>query len=173
MNHRERVIAALSHQQPDRVPIDIGGTVNSSIVVEGYAKLKQHYGIHSEEALCNRMMRVVKVDEPILQALDIDTRGVFMGAPIKGADQELEPDGYRDFWGIERVKPPQSYYYDLKKSPLSGKISLDDIRKYLGLIRMIPGLYRASKRELPGFARIPSVPPFWPYHRLLFTSANI
>ena len=34
MNHRERLIAALSHRQPDRVPIDIGGTVNSSIVVE-------------------------------------------------------------------------------------------------------------------------------------------
>jgi len=34
MNHRKRLIAALSHRQPDRVPIDIGGTVNSSIVVE-------------------------------------------------------------------------------------------------------------------------------------------
>ena len=65
MNHRERLIAALSHQQPDRVPIDIGGTVNSSIVVEGYAELKQHYGINSEDELCNRMTRVVKVDEQI------------------------------------------------------------------------------------------------------------
>jgi uroporphyrinogen-III decarboxylase len=34
MNHRERLIAALSHRQPDQVPIDIGGTVNSSIVME-------------------------------------------------------------------------------------------------------------------------------------------
>jgi uroporphyrinogen decarboxylase len=127
MNHRERLIAALSHRQPNRVPIDIGGTVNSSIVVEGFAKLKKHFGINSEDVLCNRMMRVVKVDEQILQALDIDTRGVFMGAPIKGADQELEPDGYRDLWGIERVKPPQSFYYDLINSPLSGVISLEDI----------------------------------------------
>ena len=51
MNHRERLIAALSHRQPDRVPIDIGGTVNSSIVVEGYANLKQHYGINSDDVL--------------------------------------------------------------------------------------------------------------------------
>ncbi len=91
------------------MPIDIGGTVNSSIVVEGYAKLKQHYGINSEDELCNRMTRTVRVAEEILQELDIDTRGVFMGAPIKGADQELEPDGYRDLWGIERIKPPESY----------------------------------------------------------------
>ena len=45
MTNRERLLAALSHQQPDKVPIDIGGTVNSSIVVEGYAKLKTHFGV--------------------------------------------------------------------------------------------------------------------------------
>ena len=32
MTHRERVLAALSHQQPDMVPIDMGGSVDSSIV---------------------------------------------------------------------------------------------------------------------------------------------
>ena len=69
MTHRERLIAALSHQQPDRVPIDIGGTVNSSIVVEGYAKLKRHFSVEANDALCHRMMRVVKVDEKILQDL--------------------------------------------------------------------------------------------------------
>jgi uroporphyrinogen decarboxylase len=129
MTHRERLMAALSHTQPDRVTIDIGGTVNSSIVVEGYARLKEHFGVDTEDALCNRMMRVVKVDEAVLQGLDIDTRGVFMGAPAKGADQEL-PGGYRDLWGIERVKPTHSYYYDMKGSPLSGEITLDDVRKY-------------------------------------------
>ncbi len=63
MTHRERLLAALSHQQPDSVPIDLGGTVDSSIVVEGYEKLKQHFEIEAEDALCNRMMRVVKVVE--------------------------------------------------------------------------------------------------------------
>ena len=130
MTHRERLIAALSHRQPDCVPIDLGGTVDSSIVVEGYAKLKAHFGIEAEDALCNRMMRVVKMDERILQALDIDTRGVFPGAPVKGADQEFAPDGYRDLWGVERIKPAHSYYYDLKGSPLSGAVTLGDVRSY-------------------------------------------
>jgi len=148
MNHRERFIAALSHQQPDKIPIDVGGTVDSSIVVEGYARLKEHFGIEAEDSLCNRMMRVVKVDENILQALDIDTRGVFMGAPIKGADQELKPDGYRDLWGIERIKPPQSYYYDLKNSPLSGAISLGDIRKYPWPDPDDPGILEGLKERV-------------------------
>jgi len=34
MTSRERVLAALSHRQPDRVPLDLGGTRNSSMVVE-------------------------------------------------------------------------------------------------------------------------------------------
>ncbi|UCF94605.1 MAG: hypothetical protein JSW39_10745 [Desulfobacterales bacterium] len=148
MIHRERLIAALSHQQPDRVPIDIGGTVNSSIVVEGYARLKAHFGVEAEGGLCNRMMRVVKVDEQILQALDIDTRGVFMGAPTKGADQELEPNGYRDLWGIERIKPAHSYYYDLRNSPLAGEISLNDVRKYPWPDPDDPGLLQGLKERV-------------------------
>ena len=31
MTHRERLLAALSHQQPDKVPIDFGGTISSGI----------------------------------------------------------------------------------------------------------------------------------------------
>ena len=47
MTHRERLLAAVSHEQPDMVPIDLGGTVDSSIVVEGYEKLKEHFGFEA------------------------------------------------------------------------------------------------------------------------------
>lgn len=45
MSHRERVITAFSHKQPDRTPIDLGSTRNSSIVVEGYERLKSHFNV--------------------------------------------------------------------------------------------------------------------------------
>jgi uroporphyrinogen decarboxylase len=127
MNHRERVIAALSHKQPDRVPIDLGSTRNSSIVVEGYERLKSHFGIHENNVLTSMTMRCVDVNEQILQALDIDTRGVFPAAPpsIITGDRS-----YKDEWGVERVNPPGSIYYDLLTSPLSGPISINDIRNY-------------------------------------------
>ena len=35
MTHRERVLTALSHRERDRVPIDLGATRDSSIVVGG------------------------------------------------------------------------------------------------------------------------------------------
>lgn len=127
MTHRERVVAALSHNQPDRIPIDLGSTRDSSIVVEGYERLKDHFGIESETVLTSRMMQVVDVDERVLNELDIDTRGVFPAAP---PDVPLKGGGYRDEWGVERVKPPGSHYYDQVSFPLSGPISLRDILGY-------------------------------------------
>lgn len=130
MTHRQRLMAALSHEQPDKVPIDFGGTVNSSIVVEGYQKLKEHFGIDAENRIGQRMTRIVEVDEHILRALDIDTRAVFTGTPLVENEQEPGPKSYRDIWGIERIKPEHSFYYDQIHFPLAGKITVSDIMKY-------------------------------------------
>ena len=94
MTHRERVLAAVSHRQPDKVPLDLGGTRDSSLVVEAYDKVKKYFGIEAEDRLCDRMMRVVHVDERILRALDIDTRAIFPGGPTKGLGGELGPRKY-------------------------------------------------------------------------------
>ena len=127
MTHRERVVAALSHNQPDMVPIDFASTRDSSIVVEGYERLKSHFRIQAENVLTSRMMRVVDADERILQALDIDTRGVYPAAP---PDIMLDERRYRDEWGAERVRPPGSYYYDEVSFPLAGQITVKDIAAY-------------------------------------------
>lgn len=127
MTHRERVLAALSHEQPDVVPMDLGSTRDSSIVIEGYERLKSHFGVRAQNVLTSRMMQVVEVDERILQALDIDTRGVF---PATLPDVILGEGRYRDEWGVERVKPPGSHYYDEISFPLAGDITASDILGY-------------------------------------------
>jgi len=127
MTHRERVLAALSHQEPDVVPIDLASTRDSSIVVEGYERLKAHFGIVAENVLTSRMMRVVDVDERILQALDIDTRAINPAAP---PDTILDEHRYRDEWGVERVRPPGGFYHDQRTFPLGGDITVRDILEY-------------------------------------------
>lgn len=130
MTSRERVLAAVSHQQPDRVPIDLGSTRDSSIVVEGYSRLKQHFGINGPNRLCDRMMRVVDVDEAILSALSIDTRSVF-ASPLVVDELSLEDEAkYTDGWGVERIKAKGAHYYDQLSYPLSGEISVSDIARY-------------------------------------------
>lgn len=42
MTSRERVLAAIRHQEPDRVPVDLGATPSSGISAIAYHNLKQH-----------------------------------------------------------------------------------------------------------------------------------
>ena len=55
MNSKERVIAALNHRQPDKVPLDFDGTLCSGMHVTCVAALRDYYGLEK---------RLVKVHEP-------------------------------------------------------------------------------------------------------------
>jgi uroporphyrinogen decarboxylase len=45
MTSRERVMAALNHQEPDRIPRDFGGTFTTSIHVGAYSRLMRLLGM--------------------------------------------------------------------------------------------------------------------------------
>ena len=47
MTSRERILTALDHREPDRVPIDLGAHRSSGISAIAYAKLKKALGIDS------------------------------------------------------------------------------------------------------------------------------
>lgn len=157
MTSRERVMAALSHRQPDRVPMDLGGTRNSSMVVEGYEPLKSHFGVRTETRLIDRMMRIAEIEEPVLTPLAIDTRGVNPGPAAAGLFAELGPRAYRDMWGVARVWPEGSYYYDLQDSPLAGEISISDILKHPGPIPTIRASPRVCRIACDGSDRTPNL----------------
>jgi uroporphyrinogen decarboxylase len=148
MNHRERVLAALNHRQPDRVPIDFGSTRDSSIVVENYEKLKRHFGVVEENRITSRMMQVVDVNETILRALDIDTRAVQPAGPDRGGDAQIGENQYRDEWGVVRVKPAGALYYDQVQFPLSGPITIRDIVNYPWPDPHDPGRTRGLKERV-------------------------
>ena len=42
---RQRVLDALDHKQPDRVPVDFGSTAVTGIHVSCVAALRDHYGL--------------------------------------------------------------------------------------------------------------------------------
>lgn len=45
MTPRERVLASLNHQTPDRIPIDLSGHRSSGIAAMAYARLRAHLGL--------------------------------------------------------------------------------------------------------------------------------
>ena len=116
MTSRERVLASLRHEEPDRVPIDLGGGT-TGIEVEAYDRLKALLGFESQTKTFVRDH--VEVDEPILQRFGIDTRYVRVGAP-RGYQVRLDPDNsYLDIWGVRWQKPPSSLYWDMVAHPIA------------------------------------------------------
>ena len=63
MTSRERVLAALNHRQPDRVPVDFSGHRSSGIAAITYAKLRKYLGLRE---------KVIKVYDPIQQLAEVD-----------------------------------------------------------------------------------------------------
>lgn len=75
MNPRERVTLALNHQEPDRIPIDLGATIISSIAKTAYVQLKQHLGLPLEEIkMLDYVQQLPYVNEALLQRFDVDFR---------------------------------------------------------------------------------------------------
>jgi uroporphyrinogen decarboxylase len=150
MTSRERVVAALKYQETDRVPIDLGSTWISTTTIPFYEKLKQHFEVESPTVLMERNMQVCQIDEQILQELSVDTRFVVFSPPEHPRNQpvELEEGLYRDAFGIQWVKPPTSYYYDLHKPPLGGEISISDIMNHPWPVPDDPGFTRSLRERV-------------------------
>jgi uroporphyrinogen decarboxylase len=147
MTHRERVVAALNHEPPDRVPIDLGSTRVTSVAVAEYESLKAHFGIQRETRVIDRIQQTAAVDEEILVALDIDTRPILPNPPDDVRDRTL-PDGrWLDEWGVIRRLSPDGYYYDLDVCPLAGEPDLADLEAYRWPDPEDPGRYRGLREQ--------------------------
>ena len=103
VTHRERLLKALNHETPDRVPMDLGSTRVTSIAAAEYEKVKAHFGVDKPTRIIDRIMQTAAVDEEILVALDIDTRGILPGAPdvVRDRDTAAASEGS----GSGRVRP--------------------------------------------------------------------
>ncbi len=96
MNSRERVLAALNHQQPDRIPIDFGGHRSSGIAAIAYAKLKQALGITSGDIYVHDMIQQLAIVEPeVLDAVGGDVIELGRGFCLAASDWKnwVLPDG--------------------------------------------------------------------------------
>ena len=135
MNSYERVKLALDHQEPDRVPFDLGGTVATGIHKTAYRRLRQTLGLPELEIRTEDIIQqLASVDEDVSELLGADCRNV---APRSSAiyNLELREEGeysaYTDEWGIDwRMPKSGGFYYDMAAHPLIHAASIDDTRDY-------------------------------------------
>ena len=70
MNSRERVVTALNHEEPDRLPIDLGGTVVTSIANTTYAALRDYLKLPKLPIrTLEPAQQVAVVDDDVLETL--------------------------------------------------------------------------------------------------------
>ncbi len=132
MTSRERVWAAINHQEPDRVPLDIGGGSSTTIVVEGYEKFKEHLGVSGETKILNKTFRLARLDEDVMRRLGSDCRPVTAKGPSHWTSPPAEPGTFTDIWGItwrQAFYGDNCYYWELARNPLA-EASIEDLDRY-------------------------------------------
>ena len=96
MTSRERVLAALNHREPDRVPIDCSGHRSSGIAAMLYPKLRQYLGLPSRPVrVYDPVQQLAILDDDILQRFGIDTIELGRGFALRDEDwaEWVLPDG--------------------------------------------------------------------------------
>lgn len=138
---RERVVAALAHREPDRVPIDLNPSLDF------YRRLKAHLGLALDETpVPNLAMEVIPHPE-VLRALGVDLIAVKLVSPRRG--EEPPPalrDTVEDAWGVRyrRVHQPAGSYMEPVHHPLAGA-TLDDLATYPWPSTDLPGRAEATE----------------------------
>lgn len=74
MNSRERVLAAINHEEADRIPIDLGGTCVTGINLRSYGSLRRHLGMKDGRArVFHTWVQVPELEPLIRERLHVDT----------------------------------------------------------------------------------------------------
>ena len=96
MTSRERVLAALNHREPDRVPIDFGGHRSSGIAAIAYRKLRKALGLPERPIrVYDPIQQLAIIDDDVLDRFHVDTIELGRGFALEDehwADWTL-PDG--------------------------------------------------------------------------------
>jgi len=96
LTSRERVMMAINHREPDRVPIDLGGHRSSGIMAIAYHKLKQHLGIETGDTYVYDIVQQLAITEPeVLDRFGVDTIEMGRGFALQPEDWHdwVLPDG--------------------------------------------------------------------------------
>jgi uroporphyrinogen decarboxylase len=126
MTSRERVLKALNHEVPDRVPIDLGGN-QTGIHKNAYGALIEHLGFDEEFEIMDAVQQLARPSERVLERFRVDTRYVAAGpaASWKGGTVTVERDGriwhdLTDEFGVRWSMPDdQNLYMDITFHPLA------------------------------------------------------
>jgi len=136
MTSRQRVLTALNHEVPDRVPIDLGG-FQTGIHRKAYIDLLNHLGIEDDVTIMDPVQQLARPCEEVLRRFHVDIRYVFAHGPdsFQGGIEQNTRDGrllhdLADEFGVVWSMPDdQPFYMDISHHPLADA-TIDDLADY-------------------------------------------
>jgi uroporphyrinogen decarboxylase len=136
LTSRDRLLTSLAHQQPDRVPIDLGGN-QTGIHKIAYRRLLDLLGLGEEIVIMDLVQQLALPSEAVLERLQVDTRYVwakgaesFHGAIICRQRGGRTWHDFTDEFGVTWSMPDDTpNFFDISHSPLAG-LTLQQIKEY-------------------------------------------
>ncbi len=147
MNSRERLLVALNHREPDRVPIDLGATPTSTISARAHENLKAHLGIHSPTRMMSPIFLTAYPDEEIVRRFGVDMKLVAANAP-DGFGIHPTPDGkISGEWGViyQWNEDARTHFIVERRAPLHRVTTQEEVEKHPWPGPTDPSRYRGLK----------------------------
>lgn len=163
MSSRARLLTALDHREPDRIPFDLGSIQVSGIHAVAYQKLREALGLpETVVTLCDTIQQLATIEDDIATRLGIDTRGLYpLNSHNWGIVEEDAGDywAYRDEWGIVHHRPKKNgFYFSIVETPLPKmEITAEDLAQLswpdMGAKWRVDGLReQAEQHRAAGYA---------------------
>ena len=134
MDHRDRVLRAIAHKEPDHVPLDLGGSDVTGIHRDAYRRLAKYLGFNGEAQICEAIQQVALPEEALLRQVGVDVRPLFPDNPDGWRAEYRQVERGQEFtdeWGVQWVMPqPGGLYFDMIGHPLAHCTQASEIRGF-------------------------------------------
>ena len=154
MTSRERVLTAINHEQPDRIPLVIGVSNATGIKMMPYKGIKEIIGVQAPDNYIYDWpeLGTAHIDEETMRRLHSDVRGVLDLEPELIRKSNRERDQHSDCidsWGSGQLEvSPGNWYPGVH--PLADAKTMEELDSYEGWPDMTDPSRIAHVRETAG-----------------------
>jgi uroporphyrinogen decarboxylase len=130
VNSRERVLAAINHEEIDYFPLDLGGPISGVSKIAYDAYLLKYAPEYHPSDLCDKFQQLGCLHEEMLKRWKVDTRHAGAGFKTKDIDENT----YFDAFGVKHRSVYSSHYntviyFDQVDWPLKNTRKIENVER--------------------------------------------